>query len=338
MTATAIKARFFKETPNGVVCMLCPVQCRLKLGQTGRCKVRQNIDGALYTLVYGHPVAAHVDPVEKKPLYHFLPGSQSFSIGTAGCNLTCLNCQNWEISSCSPHEIKGLTMLPHDVVENALLSGCQSISYTYNDPVVFFEYAVDTALLAREWGLRNIMVSAGYINREPLLELCQVMDAANIDLKGFDEKMYRQLNGAHLKNVLQTLVTLKEQGVWLEITNLIIPQWSDNLENILNMCKWLMDNGFRDVPLHFSRFFPKYRLQSVEPTPLKTLQQAYEIAVNAGLRYVYVGNVGNEHESTFCHHCGELLIGRQGYTIVANHIVDGRCSHCGESLPGIWRV
>jgi len=339
MSAPAIEARFFEQTPNGVMCTLCPVQCRLHNGQTGRCKVRQNIDGTLYSLVYGQPVAVHVDPIEKKPLYHFLPGSKSYSIGTVGCNLTCLNCQNWEISTRSPLGINGVTMPPQQVVENALVSGCQSIAYTYNDPVVFYEYAYDTAMQVREKGLRNVMISAGYINQAPLLELCSVMDAANIDLKGFNADVYQKLNGAKLPNVLQTLITLKEQGVWLEITNLIVPQWSDKLSDLTNMCRWLMDNGFRDVPLHFSRFFPNYRLLANEPTPLEILQKAYDIAVNAGLRYVYLGNVaGNQYESTYCHHCGELLIERRGYSILANHIVDECCRYCGELIPGIWKV
>jgi pyruvate formate lyase activating enzyme len=337
MPQSAIPARYYQAMPDGVLCTLCPVACHLREGQTGRCKVRRNIDGTLCTLVYGQPCAAHVDPIEKKPLYHFLPASTSFSIGTAGCNLLCMNCQNWEISTRSPDQMNTLLMMPDDVVNQAHRFECASISYTYNDPTVFFEYAYDTALRARVKGLRNVMVSAGYINEAPLRDFCKVMDAANIDLKTFDDKVYHKLNGAHLDDVLRTLCILKENGVWLEITNLIVPQWTDNPDTIARMCHWLVDNGFIDVPLHFSRFFPNYKLNNLPPTPVDTLQKAYDIAVDAGLHYVYLGNVpNNEMGSTHCHHCGKVLIERHGYDVRAIRIQNGRCEFCSEPIPGVW--
>lgn len=284
-------ALYFEMVDRGVRCALCPFNCRLKEGQTGVCHTRKNINGKLYALNYGKLCAVHIDPIEKKPLYHFLPGSKTLSIASAGCNLKCLNCQNWSISQASPLEVGDIYMTPAQVVEMAIEHGCPSISYTYTDPIVSYEFVLDTMLLAHERGLKNVIVSAGYINSKPLLIWSKYIDAANIDLKGFDEAVYMKLNGVQLHKVLDTLKKLKEQGVWLEITNLIIPSFTDNIEQINAMCQWLIDNGFHDVPLHFSRFFPTHRLSYLQPTPVEILHKAREIAIQHGIQYVYLGNI-----------------------------------------------
>lgn len=332
-----IEAKFYIKQGNKVRCQLCPHGCLLSEDDTGKCRTRKNIAGELYTLAYGNPCAVHIDPIEKKPLNHFLPASHSLSIATAGCNLACLNCQNWQISRGNPEEYSEYQLAPGEIVDVAIQRKCKSIAYTYTDPVVYYEYMLDTAKLARQRGVKNVMVSAGYINHKPLVELCSFIDAANIDLKSFSNDLYQSLNGATLKPVLQTLKTLLENKVWLEITNLVIPGYTDDERMIKEMCLWLVDNGFEDVPLHFSRFSPTYRLAEAESTPVSTLNSAYEIARQAGVKYVYIGNVpGHEHQHSFCHNCGALLIERMGYSISEYHIISERCEYCNELIPGIW--
>jgi pyruvate formate lyase activating enzyme len=330
-------AQFYKQTANGITCELCPHFCGLKEGQTGICRTRINKGNELWSLSYGKPVAVHEDPIEKKPLYHFMPGTTSFSLGTAGCNLGCLNCQNWEISRKGPHETNHLLLDPIDVVKLAIQHRCPSISYTYTDPVVFYEYMVDIAQAAHENGLANVMVSAGYINPLPLKKLTPLLDAANIDLKTFDAHIYKTLNKASLNEVLQTLVIIKEQGVWLEITNLVIPSYTDHLPTIEKMCRWLADNGFADTPLHFSRFHPMYQLAHLPSTETSVINQAAKIASECGINYVYVGNIPNHPmQHTLCHACGHRVIERNGYS-TSNHLTaDGECPHCGTKIPGCW--
>ncbi len=330
-------AMYQTETPRGVRCLICPNECTLKEGEWSDCRNRVNIGGKLYTMVYGNPCAVHVDPVEKKPLNHFLPGSRAFSIATAGCNLACLNCQNWTISQKSPKETRNFDMMPDKVVEYAKKYQCASIAYTYSEPITFYEYTLDTSKLAHQAGIHNILVSAGYINEKPLRELCGVIDAANIDLKSFSDEIYMKLNAGKLQPVLDGLKIFHEEGVWLEITNLIVPEWTDDLDMIKRMCDWLYDNDLYNYPLHFSRFHPDYKLTQLPPTPLSTLQKAREIALKAGIKFVYIGNVpGGNYENTYCPKCHKLLIERKGYLITQNHIKDGKCEYCGEPIPGVW--
>ncbi len=274
-----------------VQCLLCPHFCVLNEGQTGICRTRQNVGGTLYSNAYGNACSVAVDPIEKKPLYHFLPGSRILSIATAGCNLRCLNCQNWSISQSSPSEIPAYEFSPETIVELALKEGTESIGFTYTEPTVFFEYMLETAKLARQKGIKTVMVSNGYINQEPLKELCAYLDAANIDLKVFDDLTYRKLTGAKLKPVLETLQILKSEYVWLEITNLLVLGFSDDPIKIQELCNWLVVNGFSDTPLHFSRFFPNYKLPESKPTPIELVNLACEIAKNSGIRRVYAGNM-----------------------------------------------
>jgi len=322
---------------NNVRCQLCPNRCFIAPGQRGFCEVRENRDGRLYTLVYGLSCALHVDPIEKKPLFHFLPASRAFSIATAGCNLECKFCQNWQISQARPEETSNYNLEPEQIVRLAKENNCEVIAYTYTEPTIFYEYMLETAKLARKAGIKNIMHSNGYINEEPLRELCEYLDGANIDLKGFTEQYYAELTQGHLQPVLNTLKILKEEGVHLEITNLILPAKNDDPEQIKEMCIWIKENLGDGVAVHFSRFYPMYKLKNLPPTPVKTLELAKEIADRVGLEYVYIGNVpGHRGENTYCPKCGKLLVQRIGYHILQNNIAAGRCKSCGQLIPGVW--
>ena len=332
-------ASYWQPVKDKIVqCGLCPRRCILAPGQRGYCTVRINQDGLLYTLGYGNPVAVHVDPIEKKPFFNVLPGSSAFSIAVAGCNMRCLFCQNWQISQARPDEVTTYDMPPEAVVEAAIKSGSKFVVYTYTEPTVFYEYMLDTAKLAKEKGLRNGMHTCGYINQEPLEELLEYMDAVNVDLKGFSEEFYKKMGAfAELKPVLETLKTVKKKGVWLEITNLIIPGQNDDPKEIRAMCQWIKDNLGDDVPLHFSRFTPAFRLQNLPPTPPEKLEEAYRIATEVGLKYVYIGNLpGNPHENTYCPNCKRLVIERLGYRVRPDGIKGGKCVYCGHVIDGIW--
>jgi len=329
-------AMFQTESAKGVICQICPNECTLKDGELSDCHNRIARKSKLYTLAYGNPCAVNIDPVEKKPLHHFLPGSTAFSIATAGCNLACLNCQNWTISQTSPDKTRNFDLLPEMVVKGAADAGCRSIAYTYSEPVTFFEYVYETSKVARGEGIKNIMVSNGYINREPLKELCRYIDGANIDLKAFTENTYLKLTGGKLQPVLDTLKTYRDEGVWLEITNLVVPGWTDKTDEIKRMCSWLAENGFTDTPLHFSRFQPQYKLEHLPPTPSGILTKAADIARGEGLKYIYIGNLpGTGNDDTFCPSCGNKVVDRSGYRIVSFSLKNGRCS-CGTSIPGVW--
>jgi pyruvate formate lyase activating enzyme len=331
------EAMFQEETARGIMCRICPNECVLKEGELSKCNNRKVIKSKLYTLAYGNPCSVNVDPIEKKPLYHFLPGSRVYSIATAGCNLVCLNCQNWTISQTSPDKTRNYDLMPEKVVSECIAKNCKSIAYTYSEPVTFYEYAYDTAVLAKKAGIKNIFKSNGYIYPEPLKKLCGVIDAANIDLKAFSESTYLKLSGGKLQPVLDSLKTYRDMGVWLEITNLIVPKWTDSTDEIRKMCKWLAENGFKKVPVHFSRFYPTYKLEQLPPTPVDILNQAAQIANDAGLLYVYTGNVpGNEISDTKCPGCGNTLIIREGYRIAANNIAKGKCNKCGVAVDGVW--
>jgi len=331
------EAMFQEETARGIMCRICPNECILKEGELSKCNNRKVIKSKLYTLAYGNPCSANVDPIEKKPLYHFLPGTRAYSIATAGCNLVCLNCQNWTISQTSPDKTRNYTLMPEKVVSECISKSCKSIAYTYSEPVTFYEYAFDTASLAKKAGIKNIFKSNGYIYPDPLKKLCSVIDAANIDLKAFNESTYLKLSGGKLQPVLDSLKIYRDMGVWLEITNLIIPTWTDDLDQIRKMCRWLSENGFKKVPLHFSRFYPTYKLEQLPPTPVDILNKAVKIALEEGLIYIYTGNVpGSEVSDTECHGCGNTLIARQGYNITENNVIGGRCNKCNRVIDGVW--
>jgi len=333
------EARYWEALGEGLVqCHLCPTQCILDVGEQGMCRARVNIGGKLRTIVYGRPVAVHVDPIEKKPLFHVLPGTRAFSIATVGCNLGCVFCQNYEISQANPLDVPHHLLPPEKVVELALRMHCDGIAYTYTEPTTFFEYMVDTARLARKNGLRNYWITCGWIQEKPLLELCEVLDAANVDLKGFSDEFYVKYCNAHLHPVLRTLEILRREQVHFEITNLVIPGANDDPEMIRAMCRWIVARLGRDTALHFSRFHPDYKLTRRPATPLKTLLMARRIALEEGLRFVYVGNVISPGlEDTICPGCGRTLIRRVGFTVLKDDVVDGRCKYCGARIPGIWR-
>ncbi len=321
-----------------IECQLCERKCRLVEGQRGDCRVRLNLDGKLQTLVYGNPCSVHVDPIEKKPLFHVLPATGAFSIATAGCNVHCKFCQNWQISQRPPEETHNYDLPPEDVVAAALKAQCRSIAYTYSDPVIFYEYMFDTAKLAKDKNLLNLMITAAFIEQKPLLDLCPLIDAANVDLKGITEEYYEKMCSASLKPVQDALVTMKKQGVWIELTNLVVPTWNDSDKDIRDLCKWIVDALGPDTPLHFSRFWPMHQLKNLPPTPVTTLNRAWEIAKQQGINYAYVGNVpGHQGNSTFCPKDKKLLVKRIGYRILENNIVDGKCKFCETKIPGIWQ-
>jgi pyruvate formate lyase activating enzyme len=325
--------------PVPIRCELCPKECTLGPWQRGDCRVRISDGHKLITLVYGKPCAVHVDPIEKKPMFHFLPGSAAFSIATAGCNLHCKYCQNWDISQSNAEDTNNADVPPEKVIELASRYRCRSIAYTYSEPIIFYEYTYDTAELARQNGIKNILVTAGFINEEPLRGLCKVIDGANVDLKGFTEDFYRDVCSARLDTILRTLQVMTEEGVLVEITNLIVPTLNDDPDEIRRMCKWIVDNLGPDVPMHFSRFQPMYQLKGLYPTPLEILQRAAVTALDEGLKYVYVGNVpGAGWEDTNCPACRAVLVKRRGYEVLELNIVDGRCKFCGESIHGVWEI
>lgn len=323
-----------------VRCELCPKYCSIGEGQSGDCRIRVNINGKLVATTYGRASAVHVDPIEKKPLNHFFPASRIFSIATAGCNLHCSHCQNWQLSQQDGTQVRQrIKATPEQVVATAQKYTCPSIAYTYSDPVIFYEYVYDTAVLAHEKQLMNVLVTAGYINEKPLRELAPYIDAANVDLKGFTDDFYQTNCGATLQPVLDTLVRMKELGIWLEVTNLIIPTKNDDMATIRRMCQWMVKYLGPDTPLHFSRFRPMYRVRDIPSTPVETLENARKEAQHAGIHHVYVGNMfGHDGEQTLCPVDGTLLIKRVGYNIVENNIKSGCCPSCGTAVAGRWSV
>ncbi len=333
-------ALFYKALPNKQVkCELCPRGCEVMDGNRGACGVRENRGGKYYTLVYGNPCAVHVDPVEKKPLFHVIPGTPSFSIATAGCNMRCKFCQNWEISQARPEDTANFDLPPAEVVAEAQKSRAASIAHTYVEPVVFYEYMLAVGHLAKKAGLLNVCHSNGFINPEPLAKLADVLDAACIDLKSFNNNFYQTLADGQLKPVLNTLKDLRRRGVHVEIVNLVIPTHNDRPGEITAMCRWIHDNLGPLTPVHFSRFYPLHKMLDLNPTPVSTLQKARDIACQAGLKYVYIGNIpGLEAENTYCHSCGKMIIARQGYRLRQMSMQDGACGFCGTKIPGVWMM
>ena len=328
---------YTREEGGRVRCSLCRHRCLISDGNRGICQVRENRGGTLYTLVYGTLCAEHVDPIEKKPLYHVMPGSRSYSIATMGCNFRCRHCQNYTISQVPPGGgIQGVQRTPEDVVSQAQTTGCSSIAYTYTEPTIFFEFARDTARLAREAGLVNIFVTNGYITGEALAELAPCLDAANIDLKGFSEAFYRDVCHARLSEVLDSIIEYRRQGVWIELTTLLIPGLNDSEEELQGIASFIVTNLGVDTPWHVTQFYPTYQMLDRPHTPVETLRRARQIGLAAGLRYVYEGNVpGEGGENTWCPSCSTLLIERYGYVIRMNRIREGACPACGAEIAGI---
>ena len=334
---TKLSPYFTPLNGGEIQCELCPKRCRVSKGKRGFCRVRENRDGKYYSLVYGNPCAVHLDPIEKKPFFHVLPGTPSFSLATVGCNFQCKFCQNWEISQAFPEDVYNYDIPPEMMVKKAKEVGANSVAYTYVEPTIFYEYMIDICHLVKKEGLLNVCHSNGFINPEPLRNLCKVMDAANIDLKGFTEAFYRDLCSGELAPVLETLKTLKKEKVHLEITNLIIPTQNDEMSGVKEMCLWVKKELGPDTPIHFSRFYPLYRLRSLPPTPVSTLEKARTVALSVGLEYVYIGNVpGHEGEHTFCPKCKKLVIQRSGYMIGEVNVKGGKCKYCGKPITGIW--
>jgi pyruvate formate lyase activating enzyme len=321
---------------GAVACRLCAHRCLIQPGRRGVCAVRENRDGRLVTLVYGEVVAAHVDPIEKKPLYHFLPGSTALSIATPGCNFRCGFCQNWQISQAPRSRgggLEGEPFPPAAVVRAAVDAGCRSISYTYTEPTIFFEYASDTARLARDAGLLNSFVTNGYMTAEALEAIRPVLDAANVDLKAFRDETYRKVCGARLEPVLESIQRMKALGVWVEVTTLVVPGLNDGVGELEAIARFIASVD-PDIPWHVSRFHPDYEYTGAAATPIPTLRAAAEAGRREGLRYIYVGNVPGESEDTSCRTCGAVLIRRRGFKVLASVLEDSRCPTCGTILPG----
>jgi pyruvate formate lyase activating enzyme len=323
---------------NTVECFLCDHRCRIAESKFGFCGVRQNRGGKLYTHVYGNTIAANVDPIEKKPLYHFLPGTRSFSIATIGCNFHCGFCQNWQISQISPREdpsLSGHEMLPVTIVERARQNGCQSISYTYTEPTIFFEYAYDTARLAKDAGLANVFVTNGYMTPEALEVIDPYLDACNVDLKSFRDEFYREVCRGHLEPVLASIRLMKKLGIWIEITTLLIPGQNDDEDELIDLTHFIADVDV-NIPWHISRFHPDYQLTDTPSTPIKTLRKASAIGKQAGLRHIYIGNVFEESADIRCHQCQKVLVRRHGFSVTVDVTQDSRCPNCGEPLAGVF--
>ncbi|SIN68299.1 pyruvate formate lyase activating enzyme [Sulfurivirga caldicuralii] len=322
-----------------IQCDLCPRECKLHEGQRGFCFIRMRQDDQLWLTSYGRSSGFVIDPIEKKPLNHFLPGTPVLSFGTAGCNLACKYCQNWDMSKARDMDRLMDEAMPQDLADAALRTGCRAVAYTYNDPVIFFEYAIDTARACREKGIKNVAVTAGYINPEPRQEFFKHMDAANIDLKGFSEDFYRKLTGGHLQPVLDTIeYAVKETDCWVELTTLLIPGHNDSPEELEKMSQWIIDHCGPDTPLHFTAFHPDFRMLDVPPTPPHKLEEARKIAMEHGLNYVYTGNVLDPAgQTTYCPQCKQPVIGRVGYDITLWQLKDGCCcAHCGAEIAGVF--
>jgi len=330
---------FYTKLPEQMVeCGICPKKCKIADLERGYCGNKENRSGAYYTLVHSRPCAVHVDPIEKKPLFHCLPSSSAFSIATAGCNFECRFCQNWDIAQYRPEQVESSFMPPDMAARLAKEQSCLTIAYTYSEPTVFYEYMYDCAAAGQKEGVGSVMISNGFINEEPLRKLCVNLTAVKIDLKSFSEKFYKDYCSGELAPVLKTLQVLKNINVWCEIVVLVIPTLNDRPAEIQEMVSWIRKNLGQDVPVHFTRFHPMYKIKNLPPTPVTTLESCYKTAKEAGLNFVYIGNIpGHQAENTYCPRCGKLLIKRMSYLILQNSIKDGKCS-CGQPIPGVWKL
>lgn len=329
---------FYQKLANNVVsCQLCPHRCTIAESESGFCRVRKNNSGKLYSMVYGRPCTVDIGPIEKAPLYHFIPGHRRLCLATVGCNLRCKYCHNWQISQSSPGQLREHDMSAEDIVNEAIRRGVKSVSFTYTEPTIFYEYMYDISRIAKRRGLKTSIVSNGFINSEPLRKLIPYLDAVKIDLKAFNENFYRDISSARLKPVLETLKVLKEENKFFEMVNLIVPTLNDDSDEIRNMCEWINKSLGSNTPIHFSRFSPTYKLTNLPSTPVSTLEEAVKIAFAAGLKYVYIGNVpGHKHNSTYCPECRERLIHRTHFSVLSNNLQNGNCQFCGYRIHGIW--
>jgi pyruvate formate lyase activating enzyme len=333
-----VEAKYYKKLEDREIeCELCPHKCKVGDRERGYCGVRENHDGIYYTLVYSRPCSVHKDPIEKKPLFHFLPGTDAFSLATAGCNLNCKFCQNWEISQVRPEQVNSYELPPEEVAALAQETGCKSIAYTYSEPTVFYEYMLDCAAAGRRKGVRSVVITAGYMNHDPWTELIREVDAIKVDFKAFTEKFYHDICRGKLQPVMDSLTDLAKSDVWYELVYLMVPTLNDNPDDIKRMSKWLVTELGKNVPIHFTRFTPQYLLKNLPPTPVSSLEQAREIALAEGMNFVYIGNVpGHEGENTYCPNCKNTVIGRVGFQITRMNLKDGKCQSCGTAIPGIW--
>ncbi|MBI9076406.1 MAG: AmmeMemoRadiSam system radical SAM enzyme [Desulfatibacillum sp.] len=334
---TMKEAYFYKALGQGTVqCLTCPHTCLIVPDRRGKCGAKINMKGRLYSISYANPCALNVDPVEKKPLYHFQPGSRVFSLAVAGCNFTCLNCQNWEISQTTPDKTRNYYKPPEDIVAHAIKNGCTSIAYTYSEATTYYEYMLDTAKLAREQGIKNILVSNAYINPDPARRLSQYMDGAALNLKSLSDRIYMDLNGGHLAPVQEAIKTYKDNGVWVEIIHLVVPTYTDNLDEIKRVCHWVAQNLGQETPFHLSRFYPNYRLVHLAATPVDFMKEAGQTASKEGLKHVYLGNIPGLDNPVLCSVCHKTLVNRHGYHLDYNGVLDGRCPFCSTPVQGVW--
>jgi pyruvate formate lyase activating enzyme len=332
------EAAYYEKLPyKRIKCKLCPRECVIDDRERGYCGARENRGGVYYTLVHSRVVSAHVDPIEKKPLFHFHPASLAFSIATAGCNVNCKMCQNWEISQVRPEQVRAIYLPPEQVAAAARRNGCPVIAYTYSEPVIFYEYMLATADAAHAQGVLSVAITGGYIHEEPLKKLCKHLDAVKVDLKAFSPQFYKDIVNGELKPVLDALVTLRAQGMWTEIVYLVIPTLNDSDREFKGLAKWVKAELGPDVPVHFTRFHPEYLLKNLPPTPVPTLERAKAAADAEGLHYAYIGNVpGHPAENTVCPRCHRVVVERMGFQIGAVSIQKGRCRFCQQSIAGVW--
>ena len=334
-----VEAQFYEKlTYKKTRCKLCPRECVIDDQERGYCGVRENRGGTYYSLVHSRVCAAHIDPIEKKPLFHFSPGSLAFSVATAGCNVNCKFCQNWDISQSRPEQVRNTYLPPKDLASLAQQNHCPAIAYTYSEPVVFYEYMRNAAEAGHALGIKSVVVTGGFIQQEPLKKLCQSVDAIKVDLKAFSEKYYKEVVNGELKPVLDAIVTMRKMGIWTELVYLVVPALNDGEAEFRALAQWVKSNLGADVPLHFSRFYPQYLLKNLPPTPLETLERAKGIADAEGLHYVYLGNTpGNPAENTYCPKCRRAVIERIGYTVKKMHMRKGNCEYCQQSIAGVWQ-
>jgi len=334
-----VEARFYEKLAyKKIRCKLCPRECVIDDRERGYCGVRENRGGSYYSLVHSRVCAAHIDPIEKKPFFHFRPGTLAFSVSTAGCNVNCKFCQNWDISQSRPEQVRSDYLPPGDLARLAQHYQCPSLAYTYGEPVVFYEYMTDAAEAGHAQGIKSVVVTGGYIQQDALKKLCQAVDAIKVDLKAFSEKYYKEVVNGELKPVLDALVTIQKLGMWSEIVYLVVPTLNDSEAEFRALAQWVKANLGVDVPLHFSRFHPQYLLKNLPPTPLETLERAKAIADAEGLHYVYLGNIpAHPAESTYCPKCRRAVIERIGFTVTEMHLRKGKCEYCQQAIPGVWQ-
>jgi pyruvate formate lyase activating enzyme len=332
-----IRGKSPRHSEGIVKCLLCAQGCIIPAGQRGKCRARMNVNGELRSLVYGRPMAIHIDPIEKKPLYHFLPGSTAFSMATSGCPLRCRFCQNWQLSQASPEDYETDYLMPPDLASAAIQKKSRVVAFTYNEATVFTEYLTDIAREARKRKLRSVLISCGFMNEAPLAEMCEVLDAIKIDLKGFSEDFYRKVSSAELKPVLRSIKQARKSGIHLELVNLVVPTLNDSDQMLKDLVEWVINELGPDVPIHFTRFHPDFQLLNLSPTPIATLERARNMATSKGIHYAYVGNVPDHPGNhTYCPNCKNLIIQRNGFFITQMKVSKGECQICHHKIPGVW--